>query len=187
MILRSVTLLLSLFFLPLFMLNGESQPGWTTQVLHNDFYAEGAGFGDIDGDGKGDLVSGPFWYKGPTFEEKHEYYEPKPFNIRSYSDNFFAYIHDINRDGLNDILIYGFPAKEARLYINPGRAASANRWPMKIIADDISNESPHWIDLIPGGLPEMVSGRGSEFGYYSSEPMAAYEADWLVATINDFS
>ena len=28
---------------------------------------------------------------------------------------------------------------------------------------------------------------GSEFGYYSSEPMAAYEADWLVATINDFS
>ncbi|MDA1067283.1 MAG: c-type cytochrome [Verrucomicrobia bacterium] len=149
-------------------LHGQSQSGWKSTTLHNDFYAEGAGFGDIDGDGKGDLVSGPFWYKGPAFEEKHEYYEPKLFDIRSYSDNFFAYIHDINSDGLNDILIYGFPAKEARLYINPGRAASANRWPMKILADDISTESPHWIDLIPGGLPEMVCGQGSAFGYYEA-------------------
>jgi len=172
----STTLLLLLTALPFVTLNGVSQPGWNTQVLHNEFYAEGAGFGDVDGDGKGDLVSGPYWYKGPTFEEKHAYYEPKPFNIRTYSDNFFAYVHDINSDGLNDILIYGFPSKEARLYINPGRAASANRWPMKVLVDDISNESPHWIDLIPGGLPEMVSGRGSVFGYYEAgaDPIAPW-------------
>lgn len=156
----------------------SAAPGWNTRDLHDDFYAEGAAFGDIDGDGKGDLVSGPFWYKGPDFEEKYEFYEPKPFDIRTYSDNFFAYVHDISGDGLNDILIYGFPAKEARLYLNPGNAASTDRWTMKILADDISNESPHFIDLIPGGLPEMVCSRGTAYGYYQAGNDPTSEWKW---------
>ena len=77
--LRSVTLVLSFTLIPLTFLRAESLPGWETTVLNNDFYAEGAGFGDIDGDGRGDIVSGPFWYKGPTFEEKHEFFQTTPF------------------------------------------------------------------------------------------------------------
>lgn len=165
---RSKLLLLTLTTLPLLSLSGKSVPAWETTRLHGDFYAEGAGFGDVDGDGLGDLVAGPFWYKGPSFEEQHEFYEPKIFDIRTYSDNFFCYVHDINGDGQNDILIYGFPAKEARLYLNPGRVATTDHWPMKILADEIGQEAPHWIDLIPGGLPEIVCARGTNFGYYEA-------------------
>ena len=31
-----------------------SDNGWRSLRLHDDFYAEGAGFGDINGDGRGD-------------------------------------------------------------------------------------------------------------------------------------
>jgi putative membrane-bound dehydrogenase-like protein len=166
--LRSATLYLLVATLTHSGLQAESSPGWKTTRLHGDFFAEGAAFGDIDGDGRGDIVSGPFWFKGPTFEKRYEIYQPQVFDIRSYSDNFFCHLQDFNADGLNDVLVFGFPAKDARVYLNPGNASSVNRWKMILIADDISHESPYWIDFIPGGFPEIVCARGTAFGYYES-------------------
>lgn len=166
--LHLVALLSSLTLIPSPLLPGQSVPGWKTTVLHDRFYTEGAAFGDVDGDGKGDLVAGPFWYRGPTFEERHEFYEPAVFDVRSYSDNFFSHVADINSDGWNDIVVFGFPAKDARVYLNPGRPKSSARWDFKILADDISHEAPHWVDISPGGLPEIVCARGTAFGYYEA-------------------
>ncbi|MEC7906667.1 MAG: hypothetical protein VYC82_05540, partial [Verrucomicrobiota bacterium] len=64
--------------------------GWSSLRLHGDFYAEGAGFGDINGDGRGDLVSGPFWWAGPTFSTPRRFYDGEIFDLRRYSDNFFS-------------------------------------------------------------------------------------------------
>ena len=36
--------------------------------LSDAFYSEGASTADFDGDGHGDIVSGPVIYFGPTFE-----------------------------------------------------------------------------------------------------------------------
>ena len=52
-----------------------------TYVLHSfkklpltdKFWSEGAHFGDFNRDGKMDVVSGPFWYQGPDFTDRHEY------------------------------------------------------------------------------------------------------------------
>ena len=38
-------------------------------ALSDLFYAEGATFGDLNGDGVMDLIAGPFWYEGPTYEQ----------------------------------------------------------------------------------------------------------------------
>lgn len=151
---------------------------WHKQVLHNAFFAEGAAFGDIDGDGKGDLVSGPYWWKGPAFEERHSYYDPKPFGVRTYSDNFFSHVHDIDGDGDGDILVFGFPGKEARLYSNPGNATQVESWSMSVIADQISHESPSFVDLAPGGLPEIVCSREGAFGYYEAGADPLQPWDW---------
>lgn len=147
-------------------LQASTEITWQRQQLHGDFYSEGAAIGDINGDGKADVVSGPFWWEGPKFETKHAYYEPKIFSINGYSDNFFAYIHDFNADQKNDILILGFPGKEARLYLNPG-THDDKPWPMHIVADVVDNESPVFTDITGDGKPEIVCSTGGKFGWFA--------------------
>src|SRR5216117_3525858 len=42
--------------------------------LSEHFWSEGANFGDFNKDGKMDVVSGPYWWEGPEFRQRHEYY-----------------------------------------------------------------------------------------------------------------
>jgi len=83
-----------------------------TQQLCAHFWCEGASFGDFDRDGKMDIVAGPYWYRGPEFTERHEYYPATQTFTRedqvipgfegalgiknTYSDNFFAFTRDFN-------------------------------------------------------------------------------------------
>ena len=147
-------------------LSAETQITWKRQQLHGDFYSEGAAIGDINGDGKPDVVAGPFWWEGPAFEKKHAYYEPKIFSINGYSDNFFAYVHDFDADQKNDILILGFPGKEARLYLNPG-THDDKPWPVHIVADVVDNESPVFTDITGDGKPEIVCSTAGRFGWFA--------------------
>src|SRR3954468_20900922 len=45
--------------------------------LHDQFWSEGANFGDLNNDGVNDLIAGPWWWEGPDFKKKHEYYPAK--------------------------------------------------------------------------------------------------------------
>src|SRR6267378_3200151 len=108
--------------------------------LNDKFWSEGANFGDFNHDGKMDIVSGPYWYEGPDFTKRHEYYpatttftrkkaDGSSENIEGfegglgvenkYSDNFFAFVYDFNGDHWNDILIIGFPGEASIWYENP--------------------------------------------------------------------
>ncbi|MBL9145670.1 MAG: VCBS repeat-containing protein [Verrucomicrobiaceae bacterium] len=169
-------------------LHAATQITWERKQLHGDFYSEGAAIGDINGDGKPDIVAGPFWWEGPAFEKKHAYYEPKIFSINGYSDNFFAYVHDFNGDKKNDILILGFPGKEARLYLNSG-VHDDKPWPMSIVADVVDNESPVFTDITGDGKPEIVCSTGGKFGWFAPNwdkptekwPFVAVSEDMKVA------
>ena len=50
-----------------------SEPSFTKKQLSNQFWAEGANAGDFNHDGKPDIVSGPYWWAGPEFKERHQY------------------------------------------------------------------------------------------------------------------
>src|SRR6266478_3488216 len=113
---------------------------WKKITLSREFLSEGANFGDFNHDGKVDVVSGPYWYEGPDFKKRHEFYPANATfkhkkndgteevipgfegglgTINAYSDNFFAFTYDFNQDGWPDILVYGFPGKDASWYENP--------------------------------------------------------------------
>ncbi len=165
---KTMRSLLCLLSLPFSLLADEA---WTSRTLLPHFHAEGAAVGDIDGDGVADLAYGPFWFTGPDFTEARRFTAGEPFVAeKGYSDNFFSFLHDIDGDGHADILVFGFPGKEARLYLNPGDPADSTDWTMHPIADQVANESPHFVDLIPGGLPEIVCARDKTYGYYEAGP-----------------
>lgn len=152
------------------------------------FWAEGANFADFNRDGKMDLVYGPFWFEGPDFKKVHEY---APANAtfkrkgndgteetvpgfegalginNAYSENFLTFTYDFNGDGWPDILVYGFPGKDASWYENPkGRDG---HWQRHYIFDVVDNESPGMADINGDGKPDLLCCSRGYIGYCTAD------------------
>jgi hypothetical protein len=161
---------------------------FTKQQLTDEFWSEGAAFGDINKDGKQDVVAGPFWYAGPDFKTRHEFmpadrvsqskkngqpvtfrgYKGRLGSENEYSANFFAHTHDFNRDGWTDILILGFPGENSWWFENPKIAGG--HWKRHVALEVTDNESPHFTDITGDGKPEIVCSSKGSYGYAEPDP-----------------
>lgn len=133
--------------------------------LTDVYYSEGANYGDVNGDGKMDAVCGPYWFAGPDFKTRHEIYPAKPQNRSRYANNFFSWVRDFNGDGFADVLTAGFPGTPAFLYENPGKGNLDRLWKKHQVFDWVSNESPHFTNIVGDDKPELVCTRDGRYGY----------------------
>jgi len=138
---------------------------FTRQTLSDVYYSEGAAAGDLNGDGAVDVVYGPHWYEGPEFQRKHEIYPARAQPRERYADHFFAWIHDFNGDGWNDVFTVGFPGTPAYVYENPTGDRFDRPWKKHEVFDWVSNESPQFTSIVGDGRPELVCTREGFFGY----------------------
>lgn len=138
-------------------------PSFKKVTLTDQFYCEGAYYGDFNKDGKLDVVSGPFWYEGPSFEKKHTIHEPKAYDPKGYSENFLTYTGDFNADGWTDVFYVPWPGKDAFWYENP--AGKDQPWKQHLALKDVGNESPVWADVTGDGQPELVYNTTGFMGY----------------------
>jgi hypothetical protein len=141
--------------------------GFKKVRLTDVFYGEGANVGDFNHDGKMDVVSGPYWYEGPAFEKKQAFMEVKASDPHKYSENFFAFTQDVNGDGWTDILIIGFPGKEAFWYENHRGLAEAggSMWIRHVVLDVVDNESPTFANIVGDEKAELICMSGGHAGY----------------------
>jgi hypothetical protein len=140
---------------------------FTKIQLTDKFHAEGAGIGDIDRDGHGDAIYGPFWYAGPEFTTRHEIYPPEDFDPNGYSNNFITFVADIDGDGWLDVMANVWPGKEVAWFRNPGKEglAAGGGWKRHLVHPTVDNESPTFTDVTGDGRPELVFHTGGVLGF----------------------
>jgi hypothetical protein len=157
--------------------------------LTDQFWGEGADIADFNCDGKMDVCSGPFWYEGPDFKQRHEFapatasfkrkqtdgteetvpgFEGALGEKNAYSECFLTYAYDFNGDGWPDIMVYGFPGKEAAWYENP--KGKPGHWARHVVLEVLDNESPGLLDVTGDGRPEILCCSQGSLGYA--------QADW---------
>ena len=181
---KPLILLLALFITNSPAAQTPSAHSFHKTQLSDKFWSEGATFGDLNGDPHKDIVAGPYWYEGPDFKKRHEYYPAKTTFTRkkadgteesvagfegalgeknAYSDNFFAFVLDFNQDRRNDILIIGFPGQETAWFENP--KSGEGHWPRHVVFSTTDNESPTFADLTGDGKPELICSSKGVYGY----------------------
>ncbi|MFO0916958.1 MAG: VCBS repeat-containing protein [Planctomycetaceae bacterium] len=178
-----IRLVVCLLIVACCQISSAAERTFKKQQLSDKFFAEGACFGDINHDGKPDVVAGPFWFAGPDFTEQHAFYPPVAFDPLGYSDNFSSFTHDINGDGWTDILVIPFPGKEGYWFANP--QGKDGNWDKHVYLAVVDNESPTFTDITGDGKPEVICSTDGYFGY--AAPGVDPTQPWTFHRVSDQS
>lgn len=160
----------------------DDLPKFKKIQLSDKYYSEGASYGDFNQDGKLDLVSGPYWFEGPDFKNKHKFYDGKEYpNDRGYSDNFFSFVGDFNGDGWDDVLVVGLPGTPAHWYKN---SQGEGEWKKHLAFPIVDNEAPTFADITGDGNRELVFHYEGRLGYAKPNHESPDEP-WLFTAISE--
>lgn len=152
------------------------------QRIDDFYYAWGADVADIDRDGTPDVISGPFYYLGPDFTTRHEYYPARVFNPGlEYVNDMLTFAHDWNGDGWVDVL--NNERRPLVLYLNP--KGEARRWDRIAALPEVCSETAVRGDVDGDGQPEIVYVGGDGRVAYGEPDPANLAGPWLVRKISE--
>lgn len=141
----------------------------------------GLGFGDINGDGRGDFVVSDGWLEAPKDPLKGKWILHKSFDLGTAS--IPVLVEDVNGDGKNDLIVgqahgYGLDWYEQKI------SASGVRTWVKHPIDPFNSQyhTMRWADIDGDGKKELITGKryrahnGRDPG--SNDPIGLYYFKW---------
>jgi hypothetical protein len=133
-------------------------PNFAKTRLNAEFYSEGINYGDLDRDGKRDIIAGPYWYPGPDHTEKRAFRQPRatPFDPSGDSDCYSIFIHDLNQDGWLDVLSFRLAGGAEAVWYENNQGAEGY-WAEHVVYSVVDNESATFADIDADGKPELIT------------------------------
>jgi hypothetical protein len=138
--------------------SADSVPEFKKHTITKEFISEGVAVGDVNRDGKMDILAGPHWFEAPDWK-RHDIYPAKTLNPgKEYSDSFLNYCMDVNHDGWPDLVVIGFPGTEAVWYENPKN--KDGYWKKHAVMPGmlVGKESPNFVDVDGDGQIDILCG-----------------------------
>ncbi len=130
----------------------------TSGAPGTDRYSHGLGAGDINGDGRADVITTAGWWEQPAAQSRNAW-RFHPATLGQPCANMYAY--DFNGDGRNDVLSSSAHSFGIWWHAQgPESEPEQTRWKSYLIDDSISQTHALVLADINGdGLPDFVTGR----------------------------
>lgn len=144
----------------------------------------GLGFGDINGDGRGDFIVSKGWLEAPTNRASGPWALHPEFDLGTASVPII--VTDVNGDRLNDLIVGQGHGYGLHWYQQTRDASGKRGWAKHLIDD--KNSQYHcleWVDITGDGQPELLTGKRyrahNDGDPGSTDPVGLYYFTWDTA------
>jgi dienelactone hydrolase len=162
--------------------DADAPPRWIRHDLPREAAGHGIGFGDIDGDGRGDIVTPRGWLRAPRDVRNGRWIWMSEFQLHR-DGSIPLLVFDVDDDGDNDV-VWGRGHNVGLYWLEQGNADGKRTWTRHVI--DTSWTEAHSLllaDIDGDGDDELVAGKrymghdGKDPGEYDPLVIAWYKFD----------
>lgn len=156
-------------------------PGQFSTVTVAPTQGHGLGFGDVNGDGRGDLIVSDGWLEAPTDRSAGNWTMHKEFVLGTASVPIL--VVDVNGDKKNDLIVGQGHGYGLHWYEQTTDATGKRSWTKHLIDDKNSQyHTMEWVDITGDGKPELLTGKRyrahNDNDPGSDDPVGLYYFTW---------
>lgn len=132
---------------------GQKNTSFKKHIISSRFVSEGAAIGDVNNDGKTDILAGNYWYESPEWIP-HMLHADTLNPVPEYSTTFLNYALDVNSDGWIDLIRFDQPGGVCVWYENSKDNKAL--WKRHMILPGAGIENPAFVDVDKDGRNDII-------------------------------